>query len=40
MRRVVTADRALLTEAHLEDILKLMEEGLLVVYNGFDAISI
>ena len=37
MRRVVTADRALLTEAHLEGIL---EEGLLEVYNPIDAISI
>ena len=40
MRRGVTADRALLTEAHLEGILRMMEEGLLVVYNPIDAISI
>ena len=27
MRGVVTAERALLTEAHLEGILRMMEEG-------------
>ena len=40
MRRVATADRALLAEAHLEGILRMMEEGLLEVYNPIDAISI
>ena len=39
MRRVVTAGLALLKEAHLEGILGMMEEGLLVVYNPIDAIS-
>ena len=40
MRRVVTADRALLKEAYLEDNLMMMEEGLLEVYNPIGAISI
>ena len=38
-RRVVTADRALLKEAYLEDDL-VMGEGLLEVYNPIGAISI
>ena len=35
-----TTDRALLKEAHLEDILRMMEESLLEVYNPIGAISI
>ena len=40
MRHVVTADRALLKEAYLEDDLMVMGEGLLEVYNPIGAISI
>ena len=40
MRRVVTADLALLKEAHLEDNPMMMEESLLEVYNPIGAISI
>ena len=38
-RRVVTADRALLKEAYLEDNLMMIEESLLEVYNPIGAIS-
>ena len=40
MSRVMTADQTSLKEVRLEDILKMMEEGLLKVYNPIGAILV